>query len=322
MLIRYWLCFTVFFSVPIYGQWLTHDLGQTFLAQPAKRVVALNWSQTEMLLTLGITPVGVADMKGYRFWQSNHPPLPEFKVNEDGKSSVKIIELGHRGVPSLSAIMALKPDLIIGYRFRHAKIYQQLQKIAPTLIFNQYPQGTDQTDYLQRMQRIFKTVAQATDKAVKAEQVLAAMHQRIANAQQQLIARGRQGEITVMGKFVGMGLGLRVYSDQALSGALINKLGLVNAWPEGTLGRDFSHLQLAQLTQLQCDNFIYVGDLQRQGGKMVNSPLWQRLSFVKQQRLYAAPTLWNFGGPVSAARMAEVIVARLLSQYPEEQADG
>jgi len=51
------------------------SLPSTLINTP--RTVALNWSAAEMLLSLGIKPVGLTSINGYRKWQSNHPALPE-----------------------------------------------------------------------------------------------------------------------------------------------------------------------------------------------------------------------------------------------------
>lgn len=280
-----------------------HDRGVALLEKQPLRVVALNWTQAEMLLTLGITPVGLTSIKGYRQWQSNHPPLP------DG-----VAELGHRGTPSLQAIAQLKPDLILGYSFRHAKLYQQLSAIAPTLIFDQYPTLSDSRNYFQRMQTIFMAVAQAVNKTAEAELALEVMHQRIAAAKQRIADAKREQETTLFGKFVGMGMGMRVYADQSLPGALINELGMTNGLEHGLPGRDFTHLQLAQLAQLQPTNLLYVGDLHKEGKKIISSPIWPLLTFVKQETLYSVPQLWSFGGPVAAQRMAEAFADALVNQ--------
>lgn len=278
----------------VLSRWVTHDLGRTHINGVPQRVVVLNWTQAEVLLTLDTVPVGVPTLAGYRYWQSNHPPMP----------TQGVVDIGHRGMPSLQAIAALKPDLIIGYRFRHAKLYQQLQAIAPTLIFSQYPSADDPRNYFERMQANFKTVAEVLGKSSQADTILANMHRDIAAAQQRIVASGRAGEATLFGKFVGMGMGLRVYGDQSLAGAIIQRLGLRNAWSDSLPGRDFTHLQLVQLSQLDNANLIYVGELHKEGMNIVSSPVWPLLPFVQQQRLYQSPQLWNFGGPVSASRMA------------------
>ena len=44
-----------------------------------RRIVSLSWALTEMLVELDVTPVGVADVDGYRQWVGQ-PALPEAVV--------------------------------------------------------------------------------------------------------------------------------------------------------------------------------------------------------------------------------------------------
>ena len=154
-------------------------------------------------------------------------------------------------------------------------------------------------------------LAQALDKTSTAKSVLMNMHQRIDVAKQKVLAANRVNQMTLFGKFVGMGVGMRVYTDQSLPGALINQLGLLNGLNQGLPGRDFTHFQLSQLAQLQSLNLLYVGDLHKEGKKIVESPIWPLLPFVKEGRLYPVEQLWSFGGPVAAQRMAEAFAEAL-----------
>ncbi|GLQ32733.1 ABC transporter substrate-binding protein [Litoribrevibacter albus] len=292
------LCFSAFSAAISFP----HDLGVVELEQTPTRVVALNWSHAEMLLSLGVTPVGVTNISGYKKWQSNNPVLPD-----------SVEEVGFRASPDLRKLRALKPDLIVGYRFRHQRIYKQLSDIAPTLIFNQYPHGEDQDDYPARMQRVFLQLADVFDKRSQAQVILDEMDEKIRKARLTIEAAGLNGQPVVFGKFVGMGLGLRVYNDHSLAGATINRLGLDNRWQAAIEGRDFSHIPLSQMYLLGDANLIYVGDLHKEGRRMIESPVWPLLPFVQRERTFQSPALWSFGGPESAVRMAENI-AQLLTQ--------
>src|SRR3990170_5465736 len=47
------------------------------LDAPAERVVVLEWQQVEDVLTLGVGPVGVADVDGYNTWDTAEKLDPE-----------------------------------------------------------------------------------------------------------------------------------------------------------------------------------------------------------------------------------------------------
>ena len=64
-------------------------------------MVSLEWGETEMLVSLGVQPVGVADIKGYNTWNT--------AAKLDGSAK----DVGTRGEPSVDSIAALQPDLIV-----------------------------------------------------------------------------------------------------------------------------------------------------------------------------------------------------------------
>ena len=265
-----------------------------------RKIAALNWTQAEMLLTLGVVPSGVTSVKGYKEWQSNTPALPE-----------GVQELGLRAEPNLEAIAMLKPDLIIGYIWRHRRIIAELESIAPTVLYRQYPDAVDTENYYVRMQQIFRSVAQQLNKQALAEQKLQEMQQRISQAKDRIKAKGISGQSVVVGKFVGMGLGLRVYADESMAGALVNELGLRNRWHSSLPGRDFTHVDLLKLTTIGDASLIIIGSESDELPAMTTSPVWQSIPAVQEGRVYYLPALWSFGGPLSASRMAEAIAANL-----------
>jgi len=71
------------------------------LDAPARKVVALEWGEAEMLVSLGVMPAGVADTKGYGTWVTAE------KLDD----SVK--DVGTRAEPSEDSIMGLGPDLVV-----------------------------------------------------------------------------------------------------------------------------------------------------------------------------------------------------------------
>lgn len=273
------------------------------LAKPALRVVALNWSAAEMLLSLGVVPVGVTDIKGYKRWQSNHPEMPD-----------SVVELGRREEPSLAAIAALEPDLIVGYRFRHNRIKHLLDSIAPTYIYQQYP-NLDQADfsYFKQQQQILQELAVLVNKAPQAQALLQQMHQVLA-VNTALLAQQKLTKPSIaFGKFVGMGYGLRLFGQASLVATVANELGLNYQWHQVLPGKDFTHLQLAQLPQITVDRMILVQDPNQLGLRMVRSPVWQHLPFVANQQLVYVEPLWSFGGPISVMRMTNALTQALTS---------
>ncbi|MDZ5010997.1 ABC transporter substrate-binding protein, partial [Clostridium perfringens] len=94
-------------------------MGKAEIPTNPKKVVVLTNEGLEALLTLGVKPVGaVTGVTGE--WYGH---------TKDELEGVK--PLGKETSVNIEAVAALKPDLIIGNKMRHEKIYDQLKSIAP-----------------------------------------------------------------------------------------------------------------------------------------------------------------------------------------------
>ncbi|MFD5867950.1 ABC transporter substrate-binding protein [Corynebacterium sp. NPDC060344] len=89
-------------------------------AQSPTRVVALDWRYEEILVALGVEPVGIVEIG-----KSAAPATLKGKL--EGVTSV-----GQAKQPNLEVIQSLEPDLILASPTRHAAILDQLKEIAPT----------------------------------------------------------------------------------------------------------------------------------------------------------------------------------------------
>nr|BBJ32542.1 iron ABC transporter [Alteromonas sp. K] len=282
------------------------------LSQPAKRVIALNWSVIEMLLSLEVEPAGITQGNGYRKWQSNHPALPE-----------NVTEVGRRQEPDLVGIAKLKPDLIIGYNFRHARLHAALSRIAPTLLYQQFPQKGDKSPdsqntneskdflYFDAVPAIYNGIAKAVGKSELAQQKLVTMESELVALQAKLDHAGFANYPVSYAKFVGMGYGLRVFGPQSMAGTVAQKLGLSYRWQRTLPGKDFTHLQLEQMSEL-ADSHIILADNQTNNDRILTSPVWSALPFVKASLISHTSGLWSFGGPDSILRMAHAFTDSLL----------
>lgn len=64
------------------------------------RIVALEWLPVELMMALGVTPYGVADIPNYRLWV-NEPALPD-----------SVIDIGLRTEPNLELLTQMKPSFL------------------------------------------------------------------------------------------------------------------------------------------------------------------------------------------------------------------
>ncbi|MCU6671455.1 Fe(3+) dicitrate ABC transporter substrate-binding protein FecB [Enterobacteriaceae bacterium H4N4] len=99
------------------------EQGTFTLDNTPQRIVVLELSFADALAAVDVSPVGIADDN------DASRILPEVRAHLKPWQSV-----GTRAQPSLEAISALKPDLIIADSSRHSGIYAALQHIAPVLL--------------------------------------------------------------------------------------------------------------------------------------------------------------------------------------------
>lgn len=277
--------------------------GETTLDAPAERVVALEWTYAEDLLALGVSPVGVADIKGYDQWVTAGPRFAD---------SVK--DVGTRQAPSLESIKALKPDLIITSKLRSEGNYAQLKKIAPTLMFDPY--ATD-SEY-QEMRSTLQTIGKAVGKEDAAGQALKDLDAKIEAARNEIADAGKEGgEVTVARGYTTDGAAVvEILTDSTIPGALLPKLGLKNAWTGKSDAYGMSKVDIEGLKAVEKSSLVYVAakDDDVFAKSFPKNALWKELDFVKNDRVHALdPGTWFFGGPFSTAQVAEEIAGAVTS---------
>lgn len=101
---------------------VTHAMGETTIEGTPERVVLLTNDAVDDALALGVKPVGAVQS-----WIGD----PWYDFIADEMEGVELV--GEEVQPNLEKIASLEPDLIIGSKVRHEKIYDQLSAIAPTV---------------------------------------------------------------------------------------------------------------------------------------------------------------------------------------------
>ncbi|MFH8380484.1 ABC transporter substrate-binding protein [Kitasatospora sp. NPDC018058] len=101
-----------------------HARGESTVPAGASRVVALDTDALDSVVSLGLGPVGATTV-------SEGASFPAYLPAERlaGTKAVDVI-----GQPSLEAIAALRPDLILSNQVRDDKRYEQLSRVAPTAL--------------------------------------------------------------------------------------------------------------------------------------------------------------------------------------------
>ncbi|GAA2632777.1 siderophore ABC transporter substrate-binding protein CdtB [Dactylosporangium fulvum] len=269
------------------------------LKAPATKVVGLEWGEVEMLVTLGVQPIGVADIKGYQTWNT--------AAKLDGTAK----DVGTRGEPSLDSIAALQPDLVV-MGADMATFAPQLEKFAPVLV----TKGSDASRNLDRMKEDFTLIATATGKRDKADEVLAAFDAAVTAGKKKIADAGAAGKQFAIadGWKEGSTVSIRMFGQGALVSQVGIALGLQNAWTGKTdeawgLGQtDVEGLNGLKDKDL---HFFYNAsdgtDVFADG--LNTNAIWKALPFVQQNNLHKMPNgIWTFGGPLSCRQYLEELV--------------
>ncbi|MCO8270175.1 iron-siderophore ABC transporter substrate-binding protein [Actinoplanes sp. TRM 88003] len=283
---------------------LTDERGPLHLDAPAKNVVSLEWGLTENLVALGIKPVGQADVKGYNAWDKSAP------------IDAGTPDVGTRGEPSLDAIAALKPDLVVTVSDLPANVIEQIAKTSKVLTLR----GSDGSDPIGYMRKTVTTLAQATGTQAQGEKLLADFDAKIASGKETLAAAGKTGAPFVMtdGWVESGNVSLRMYTPNSFFGGIAKELGLENQWTTGG-DKDYGLAQtdVEGLTKISNADttFIYVAN-DADGGDFTDAlkdnAVWKQRPFVTGGKVKRIPDgIWMFGGPASANAFVDALTTAL-----------
>lgn len=273
---------------------VTHALGLTCVPENVERVITLENSLTEAVVTLGVQPVGAADIALYRSLVNIPTPLAD-----------DVVDVGSRREPNLEVIASLDPDVIIAASFRVADNYEELNAIAPTLAF----EGS--TD-LQTMSGFFTTIADVLGREAEAEQILEDMHAYFDAAHTALEGTDVNERFVLSQTWYEDSVAtFRLFTDNAMPIEILTTLGLENAWDAEAEPDGFSVVDIEALGAISDANFFFITDADS-ASFYEESPLWNSLPFVAEGSAYRLnDDLWLFGGPLSAQRFVDAVLGAL-----------
>ncbi|WP_394126823.1 ABC transporter substrate-binding protein [Vibrio hepatarius] len=294
---RFVLMLSALLTFNVYALDITHEMGVTTFESTPKKVVALDWALTETVLSLGVELTGIADTKGYQQW-----------VVEPALSGSEI-DLGARREPNLELLMELKPDVILISKHM-APAYEQLQRIAPVLVFSIY---SEKKQPLNAAKSITKSLGQLFDKEQQAEQVIAQTNEVFAINADKVRQSSKSDKALLFARFINDKT-LRIHSQGSLAQATIDAMGLENDWQEETNLWGFTTAGTEKLAEHQSATVMIFGPLtQPERDKLTRSPLWQAMEFTRTNSVYELPAIWTFGGLIAAQRFSDHITEQLIT---------
>ncbi|WP_038211068.1 ABC transporter substrate-binding protein [Vibrio orientalis] len=292
---RFVLMLSALLTFNVYALDITHEMGVTTFESTPKKVVALDWALTETVLSLGVELTGIADTKGYQQW-----------VVEPALSGTEV-DLGARREPNLELLMELKPDVILISKHM-APAYEQLQRIAPVLVFSVY---SEKKQPLNAAKSITKSLGKLFDKEQQAELVIAQTDKIFAINADKVRQSGKSDKALLFARFINDKT-LRIHSQGSLAQATIDAMGLENDWQQETNLWGFTTAGTEKLAEHQSANVMIFGPLtQPERNKLKQSPLWQAMEFTRTNSVYELPAIWTFGGLIAAQRFSDHITEQL-----------
>ncbi|KXF78218.1 ABC transporter substrate-binding protein [Paramesorhizobium deserti] len=242
-----------------------------------------------MVFSLGIPPIAVADIKGYRDWVAA-PRLP-----------ADCLDLGSRGEPNLEMLLKLKPDMIIG-AYGYGLDEGPFTRIAPLHTVPFYD-GTD-TPYHQAEAETRKLGAKL-GREDEAENLIRQAEVTISDARTKLAGRAGQ-PLAVVSIFDDRHV--RVYGRGSLLQDVLDRLGLINAWTGKTDSWGFSTLGIEELVAVGEVRLVSLDPIPAHIRiRLEQSTLWANLPCVKAGNVTTIPPVWPFGGLAAAARFATLL---------------
>ncbi|MEX0497400.1 Fe(3+) dicitrate ABC transporter substrate-binding protein [Raoultella terrigena] len=270
--------------------------GQFTLAKTPQRIVVLELSFADALAAVDLSPVGIAD--------DNDPEriLPEVRARLKPWRSV-----GTRAQPSLEAISALRPDLIVADSSRHRGIYAALRQIAPVLLLKS--RNETYAENLQSAAIIGKVVGQ--DPLM--QQRLAQHRRRMADFAAQLPA----GASVVFGTSREQQFNL--HSRDTYTGSVLSALGL--SVPAAIGGAPMATIGLEQLLAIN-PQWLFVAHYRTESivRKWQQDPLWQMLQAQQKQQVAAVDS--NSWARMRGMFAAERIAADAVNIIHHRAVDG
>ncbi len=259
-------------------------MGTASVPENPKRVVILTNEGTEALLTLGVKPVGAVTGFAGEWYEHTKDELVDTRP------------VGKETSVNVEAVAALKPDLIIGNKMRHEKIYDQLKSIAPT-VYSDTLRGEWKDN--------FRFYAKVVGKEAEGDKAIKDYEDKVTSIKENYKDK-LDTEVSIVRFMAGK---TRIYLGDTFSGTIFKEIGFKR--PEAQQGTDFvNEIGKERLKEADGDVIFYftyeLGDgkgLAREE-EWIQDPLFKSLEAVKNNKAFKVDdTIWNTAGGIKAANL-------------------
>ena len=255
------------------------------------RIATLDWTIAETLIALDARLVGLAQVDGYESWVAE-PAVPD-----------AVLDLGLRAQPNLEQLVGLDPDRI-ALSPMFASLAPRLETVAPVTTLRLY--GPDSETW-PSIRRVTRELGRFAGRERQAESLITRTEARIDRLADRLPADNRP---VVVIQFMDP-RHVRVFGENGLYHAVLDRLGLENGWTGHTNRWGFALVGLEALAGLEGRLVVvhpYPVGVPR---SLAESALWRRLAEQSGGTVLEIDPVWSFGALPSAGRFAEQLVEAL-----------
>lgn len=265
-------------------------VGTIELPKKPERIIAMEFGFTDILVTLGVQPVGVAD--------DNSPELFMDSVKSQLKSYKSV---GSRYEPNIEVISSLKPDLIIVDVNKHKNAIPQLKGIAPVLVLDDF-----QADYNQMLKNV-AIIAKAVGKEEEGKKRMAEHQTKVETLKKKLGSTN----LRVLPAVVNP-KGFFAHSDHAYSGSFLAMLGYTDPVKNAAA---YPQITLEQLVEANPQVlFLLPTEKETIVKQWETNPLWQKIDAVANKKVFTVERRdWSLSrGFLGSEKILEDIVKNLV----------
>lgn len=275
------------------------------IPEDPQRIIAIDSYALESLLALGITPVGSATVAGFRI---DYPDLAY--LVED------VADIGR--TPSLEAMLALNPELILAIEPWVTETYDEISQIAPLVSIS-----FDDP----RWPVFLSAFAAATNAEENSEEALAYFEHRIDTLSEAVASNDRQGTISVILYYGGELLvynlsdGFETLAEIGLSQLPAQAEVIGDEWRAA-----FSREQINLIDTDYIIMVTFAGDAEEAANnaemiaQLEADPLWQTLSAVRNGNAHFVDSYWITATIISEHRILDDLFTMVAGVDPFEVA--
>ncbi|OPH59372.1 ABC transporter substrate-binding protein [Paenibacillus ferrarius] len=277
-------------AAPASGKITVQDAAGTLeLPKKPERVVAMEFGFTDILVSIGVQPVGVAD--------DGSPDL----FMDSVKSKLGAYKsVGSRYEPNIELISSLKPDLIIVDINKHKNAIEQLKGIAPVLVLDDF-----QADYNQMLKNV-AIISKAVGKEEEGKKRMAEHQATVEMLKKKLGSTN----LRVLPAVVNP-KGFFAHSDHAYSGSFLAMLGYTDPIKNATAYPQITLEQLAEANPQVL--FLLPTEKETIVKQWETNPLWQKIDAVANKKVYTVERRdWSLSrGMLGSEKILEDLVKNM-----------